>query len=85
MSDGRAADQAGLAGALVDVRRPGARADAVDQPGVVFGPQRLDLSAAEPVLQQVDQVGPQLVPARARQRRPGSCGSSPWRNSASAR
>ena len=67
MRDGRAADQAGLAGALVDVRRPGARADAVDQPGVVFGPQRLDLSAAEPVLQQVDQVGPQLVPARARQ------------------
>ena len=85
MRDGRAADQAGLAGAFVDVRRPGARADTVHQPRVVLGPQRLDLSAAETVLQQVDQV-PHSSSQHARVSRwPGNCGSSPWRTSASAR
>ena len=67
MRDRSPADQAGLAGALVDVRRAGARADAVDQPRVVLGPQGLDLPATEPVVEQVDQVDPQLVPARAGQ------------------
>ena len=83
--DRGAAHQAGLAGALVDVRRAGRTGRRPCRAAAGRARAAASRSSpAEPVVEQVDRCRPTARPS-TRVSRPGSCGSRPCRNSASAR